>query len=1341
MMQYISSLRPAPPRNRPIGFAGVPKGLFYLAMLLGSLCAPGRAWAQTLSVPLGQAAQFGLLAGDTLRTDATPAHVVGRAGARQVVSSTVSASDTLLTGTAPLASAFTGLQAAITYCQTQPTQVFHRGALNAGIVYLVPGNLRLNADTVVRLVGDSATQIIIHVQGHLRADSGTSVLLQGGLRPEHVFWLVDSTVRLRHMSNFAGVVLAQGAVSVRGFQFGRLALFSTHNITTGFLDATIGAGGFRAPAASAVGLLPLPPPQPGSGFCNELGRDNRNGAFEQIIRPLTGLAANMQIGGNEPVSWEGIPGGSTPDYHHADAPLQAGSSWSFPYTHTPNNLFGGQPVRQSGSKAYVGFYAYAAIGDDLGEVPGEERLQVPNSTIAEPNVADYIQRTIGYTRPGSPNSGYGPVAPAGWYYGEFYVSLAGKYGISVEQLGMCITNKVLSAEWANNLSQTLHEPVLDPVTGELVYSPLSPGLVPQVRFAAAPLNDTSNWVRVAGCFELQGDETEVIIGNFLDGKYTYPNGSTHQTYTRFNASALFPDRSYYYLDDVLITRFPQAATTDTVVLCGNNAILGSTCRLPDASNAIYSWTNDADGGTIVMAPGTTTLNVTPTQTTTYTLHVQVPVPGTPLPGQPTFWERSSSVTIRLAPYECRLDCAIAEPLPSPDFSTDQTLTGTFAVDQDVTIIGCTVTLAPGTQLLMAADTRILLYGATLVVEGATITSSCYNMWGGIELNGSRIETKAAASGRRAEISQSLKGITFTSNRNGDTPGTFSLVDTDFLNNLQSFSGIFGDPNTPDGQVPEDCRIERCRFVADPTGFLQPYSYYDLGTPTYALYHLALSGDYDTNRIRISNNYFGPAWLHIWAPQTLYIGAKENTFAFNRYRGAWVAGLYAGQAGWDTYGPHHIRCDTSDFALPTALTWPTDHAQWDSDVQTMLNPADMGEFAPNGVRLPGAPPVASHGMFLRGLGGITHLQRNSFHQPESWRYYNLPVSAPVYPLTQVYPWQVGAYVNDAPQSLISSNRFEWLHTGLRGLRADQSRIVDNRFDNCEYTILIRNSGGAGANRLCINCNSFLRNFRVDGVTPDVSLLGTSYGIYIENGAPVTIGEFVFGRPRLENVMGNRFANGTQLQSFAQGGQNYTYHGFGNAIYNGNSTSLLYFTYDNKSGYAGWSFADYALRPAAMLSQMWGGQPAATRINVMTYGTTTGTDFVVSATNNCKALGFRQGLQNPLRPSSSSGATTQVLHSLALDTPARVTDYEFGSAAPNPLSDETQVSYRLPSAQSSARVEVRDVTGRLVLTTPVPTQQTSGQMTLGLGHVPGGVYICRLLVGDVVCGTQRLLVLRL
>ncbi len=263
---------------------------------LGLLTVPRGAWAQISTVPLGQAAQFGLLSQGNLTVDTV--RVLGAAGAGGTLTGQVIADGGLFrpaTSNAPtLAAALNDLAVARAYCtEVSATALASlNGQTLTGGVYRVTGNVTLTSQAPLVIQADAAQQVIIDITGNLSLAAGAVVLVVGDIPGQQIIWNVGGSVTATNAGGLPGVVLAGGPISLTGPWLQRCALLTSNSLslTRTRADFAQPGGVFAAPNQLTNACTPtsaLPP----TGACPNLvyngGFDLQNRLITTPITPLT----------------------------------------------------------------------------------------------------------------------------------------------------------------------------------------------------------------------------------------------------------------------------------------------------------------------------------------------------------------------------------------------------------------------------------------------------------------------------------------------------------------------------------------------------------------------------------------------------------------------------------------------------------------------------------------------------------------------------------------------------------------------------------------------------------------------------------------------------------------------------------------------------------------------------------------------------------------------------------------------------------------------------------------------------------------------------------------------
>ena len=206
----------------------------------------------------------------------------------------------------------------------------------------------------------------------------------------------------------------------------------------------------------------------------------------------------------------------------------------------PDNFFGNQPALTG--VGYCGFYC------KLPSTEYREYLQAP-----------LLQ----------------PLTAGAWYYVTFYVSPS-EYGCAVEHIGAYFS---VTAPASNGTSAL--------------------NVNPQVESNQGFLTDYDNWTMISGCFQANGGEAYVTIGNF--------NSDAN---TPVDPGCQSPNLSYYYFEDIVITEGVEPATID-IDLGGPEFACFSFEIDPGIDDIIYNWEDGSHDPTLVVTEtGTYTLTIT-----------------------------------------------------------------------------------------------------------------------------------------------------------------------------------------------------------------------------------------------------------------------------------------------------------------------------------------------------------------------------------------------------------------------------------------------------------------------------------------------------------------------------------------------------------------------------------------------------------------------------------------------------------------------------------------------------------------------------------------------------------
>ncbi len=1267
------------------------------ALLVGGL-VPGRAWGQGISVPLGTAAHFGLLSGNSITVDSSsPIRVAGRVGAAGTISGPIQTDSGFYRPTGPTATAaLSDLAAARAYCAGLPAQPL-AGALGGATltpgVYAITGDAGVASNSHVTLTGDSTATYVFNISGRLLANGQTTVYLAGSVRPENVYWNVTGVVSLTGMVEWQGVVLAADSIGFAGYQFGGLTLLTSGAaVRLRGLDARIGNNVLASRQHMAA--LSLAP----TVMCYVLPPANNavpNGDFSARQSFPHAYLGQMLEYNSIVCNWYGV----STDYFHDDS--------VGPDVDVPQNACGNQEALNEPTPpdpllgSYVGLIPYVA------------------SPLNNGNYREYAQTKLD-TR----------LTPGRLYYGELFTSLADKAKYASLPPAILLSNQ----SWIST----------NPVYWG-TYQVNGANVQPQIAANTFYPNSTG-WERVAGFVPVPATGLPwnmITIGNFNDDSNTPTN--------LINPTGLH-DFAYYYISNVTLWEMPEAPAGFTG--CTATATLGGTVTpaLPASllGRVSYSWSGpngfssnqypitvnqsgtytltvhvaDLQGalmsysypGVQVSVQPVTTVSISPSNTTVFSTSAPFNLTATVTPGsatgtwasftgtqfQPvgtgathrvdpaalgagTYWytytvsspcgPQTANAYVTVLANECALKVASTQwRVIELDTVYDASSAGqinlfnepgaVYHVSRNVRLLngsfylqsGCKIYFDPGTKLTIGPGAGV--YGWF----ESTFTAACDGMWDGILIadNSGGLELTGGI------ISQSERGIVL------QYPDlNLQLKNCQFENNLQTVSIVPGaehDPRVADPSVAN--AVVECTFTV--SQFYLPWA----GQTTRARAHLNF-GNWDASAWTVQGNTFDRALVGIFAGERTgeklasnrKVGAPIQDNDFTRCD---VAGILVPYHTWSG----NVTENTFTFAGASAPTTAFARAAAaDYGFPTQLNGRTVGVYT---------------------IGAAIEFVDNTF------AYVNAPAS-------YVGFGSLNAPAFTAPLGIYSRQRYQTIqHNIFRNLEAGislearlETKIVDNYFENCRIGIrLLNNTGGVPASwapqHVWLSCNTFSRT--VD--------FGQSIGVRIDQYARVELahrdvnGALVNGvatPPTPGDAVKNAF---TSTASGGTGNEFWHVHNFVHPTTPAQSNPVVQYK----------TFAPNA-----------SGQPANNTSNIITFGSVnvTAGQNMPTFRDDLHFCSLEEGMENGIR--------------LRPAQPVLVTPYI--SPAPNPADASVTFTYALPAGMAGGELLLREsMSGRIVLRYPLPGGATS--VTLSVAALPPGLYLGVLTMNGRALSSVRL-----
>ncbi len=172
---------------------------------------------------------------------------------------------------------------------------------------------------------------------------------------------------------------------------------------------------------------------------------------------------------------------------------------------------------------------------------------------------------------------------------SFNLALATNFSIAIDQLGIHLSSTELPPNFSINLLNA----------------------TPQVVTPVGQALDSKSWQEINLSYTATGGEQYIYIGNF--------NSDANTNVTNAPGGS-FNNMAYYYIDEVSIVGNVSSETvdagTDVTINLGENTNLSAS---PSSGTPIITWTVNPADPSLLGQESNLNLNVSPTQTTTYTV--------------------------------------------------------------------------------------------------------------------------------------------------------------------------------------------------------------------------------------------------------------------------------------------------------------------------------------------------------------------------------------------------------------------------------------------------------------------------------------------------------------------------------------------------------------------------------------------------------------------------------------------------------------------------------------------------------------------------------------------------
>ena len=542
--------------------------------------------------------------------------------------------------------------------------------------------------------------------------------------------------------------------------------------------------------------------------------------------------------------------------------------------------------------------------------------------------------------------------------------------------------------------------------------------------------------------------------------------------------------------------------------------------------------------------------------------------------------------------------------------------------------------------------------------------------------GIKLWDNAAFTARNCEISHSWDGIELKSFPEGGTScwaEVLSLQAVRFLHNRQS---VVAEVNPYFVWAnPSLVRIDDCEFDSDPQQFLSPWQYQS-PTQQYVSYRHVVGGTYN-HVFRLTGNSFAHALVGVWSAETLH-KLEGNVFT-----DCYLAGVYT-----TSYSEPLVN---NTFRLPGANVFTPGTMPFVAQALAAARAQEdnLTELLPGlcfGVYSSSQWLTVRGGSFTGGAGA-----------------------------------QVGLYAgpssgyNPQPGTLLVENAtFTGLPFGLlAAAELNQGQVLGNRFEDCHTGLYFQRSAlGLPAGTARVACNTFR-------VSPPINR--SRYGIVLGPVPP--------GHGQIDITTGPATPTGgtTRLQTNAFEGTSpanadttrtgnvfwHVYNHYGNA-------PITYGRYGNPDG------STDPIPNDALELHIGPGKGASAQVAL---DPPDGLNKLTSSIDCSQDYPFGIGLQ--VRSLAGGGTSPSPAAS-----PQPAGPY-LQQNTPNPCSGSTAIAYRVPNAESKARLLVRDAySGRPRLEQPLASGEHS--IILDVQSLPPGIYVYTLEIDGRPVANHKLLV---
>jgi hypothetical protein len=499
---------------------------------------------------LGEAGKYALLADSIIFLNDTII-VNGNVGSNDSIYPSISTTDSIWkNGGGTVPQALIDLDSAIQFCKNQ-TSLFISNPTVGGLSLTqnIYSFSGLTSIDGILTLVGDTNSVFIFILDSLNIQQNASISTSSGVQPHNIYWIINDYINISDNASFVGTILSVGSIYCGAHNDKKTCLLSLKGSIN--IDLSSNTMGQLFYSWQKISNEDLLILNAPLCISNLFACDYINdGDFEQYKSCPSYWSEIWRT-----CWWHNVGAGSS-DYFN--------SCSTSPACDVPSNAVGNQANYPTGNGGYGGIILKSPYDPSYN------------------SYREYIYSPL-----------LKPLVP-GYYYGEVKVVLADQSAYAVDGLGICYSSNIAVPVPGRWIIQGLPTAQISNQTGNY-------------------LNQKNVWTTVSGCFNANGGERYITIGNFNEDANTLDDPANP-----YSGNVLLG--SYLIVDHVSTIKLPDAGLNITSCNSGSPIIIGDNLSCL-TSGFTYSWTSIPYDATLYVGGQNLTLHPTvyPTQQTTYTL--------------------------------------------------------------------------------------------------------------------------------------------------------------------------------------------------------------------------------------------------------------------------------------------------------------------------------------------------------------------------------------------------------------------------------------------------------------------------------------------------------------------------------------------------------------------------------------------------------------------------------------------------------------------------------------------------------------------------------------------------